>query len=29
MKRNVDSILGVGQERKEADQEVVKDKNRE
>lgn len=29
MKRNVDSILGVGQERKEADQEVVKDNNRE
>ena len=29
MKRNVDSILCVGQERKEADQEVVKDNNRE
>ena len=29
MKRNVDSILGVGQERKESDQEVVKDNNRE
>ena len=29
MKRNVDSILGVGQERKEADQAVVKDNNRE
>lgn len=26
---DVDSILGVGQERKEADQEVVKDNNRE
>ena len=29
MKRNVDSILGIGQEHMEADQEVVKDKNRE
>jgi mevalonate kinase len=29
MKRNVDSILGVGQKRKETDQEVVKDNNRE
>ncbi len=29
MKRNVDSILCIGQERMEADQEVVKDNNRE